>query len=151
MKVFQIMKDEVLIINEDKQYSDTVENFKTDSGLSLNNLNEVIYDNYQECCVVNKEFLQYPNSEFNGYIDNIDTYISAKEKREYVPPKELTPEEQQEQARKELDNIYNEKFKTKDNEIVNAVVILQDQTYADQLRGERAALTQEYIQKRGAL
>lgn len=151
MKVFQIIKGEVLIINGDKQYADTIENFKLDSGINLENINEVIYDNYQECCVVNKEFREYPNSEFNGYIDNIDTYISAKEKREYVPPKEPTREEQQEQARKELDNIYNEKFKTKDNEIVNAVVILQDQTYADQLRREREALTQEYIEKRSAL
>ena len=47
MRVFQIQKNEVLIINGDKQYSDTVENFKLDSGLSLDNINEVIYDNYQ--------------------------------------------------------------------------------------------------------
>lgn len=93
MKVFQIMKDEVLIINEDKQYSDTVENFKTDSGLSLNNLNEVIYDNYQECCVINKEFKEYPNTIFEGYINNVDIYIKAKEKREYIPLKEPTLEE----------------------------------------------------------
>ena len=93
MKVFQIMKGEVLIINADKQYADTVENFKLDSGLSLNDLNEVIYDNYQECCVVNKEFLEYPNADFDGYINNIDTYIAAKTEREYVPPKEPTAEE----------------------------------------------------------
>ena len=54
MRVFQIQKNEVLIINNNKQYSDTVENFKLDSGLSLDNINEVIYDNYQECCVINK-------------------------------------------------------------------------------------------------
>lgn len=93
MKVFQIMKGEVLIINSDKQYTDTIENFKIDSGLFLNNLNEIIYDNYQECCVVNKEFLQYPNADFENYIDNIDIYIKAKEKREYVPPVEPTEEE----------------------------------------------------------
>ena len=33
MRVFQIQKGEILIINGDKQYSDTVENFKLDSGL----------------------------------------------------------------------------------------------------------------------
>lgn len=63
MKVFQITKGEVLIINGDKQYTDTVENFKIDSGLTLENLNEVIYDSYQECCVVNKEFQNYPDSD----------------------------------------------------------------------------------------
>ena len=93
MRVFQIQKDNVLIINGDKQYSDTVENFKLDSKLSLNNLTEVIYDNYQECCVINKEFKEYPNANFDNYIDNVDTYIKAKEKREYVPPEEPTEEE----------------------------------------------------------
>ena len=71
MRVFQIQKDEVLIINDDKQYTDTIENFKLDSGLSLDNINEVIYDNYQECCVVNKEFKEYPNVDFEGYIESI--------------------------------------------------------------------------------
>jgi endo-alpha-1,4-polygalactosaminidase (GH114 family) len=93
MRVFQIQKGEVLIINDDKQYTDTIENFKLDSGLSLDNINEVIYDNYQECSVINKEFKDYPNTEFEGYIDNVDTYIKAKEKREYVPPEEPTEEE----------------------------------------------------------
>ncbi len=93
MRVFQIQKGEILIINGDKQYSDTVENFKLDSELTLKDLNEVIYDNYQECCVINKEFKEYPNANFDNYIDNVDTYIKAKEKREYVPPEEPTEEE----------------------------------------------------------
>ena len=97
MKVFQIMKGEVLIINGDKQYTDTVENFKIDSGLTLENLNEVIYDSYQECCVVNKEFQNYPDSDFEGYIFKIDDYIAAKERREYVPPAEPTAEEKLQQ------------------------------------------------------
>lgn len=93
MRVFQIQKGEVLIINDDKQYTDTIENFKLDSGLSLDNTNEVIYDNYQECCVVNKEFKEYPNVDFEGYINNVDIYVKAKASREYVPPKEPTEEE----------------------------------------------------------
>ncbi|HJG03646.1 MAG TPA: hypothetical protein K8V99_03540 [Megamonas funiformis] len=93
MRVFQIQKGEVLIINDDKQYTDTIENFKLDSGLSLDNTNEVIYDNYQECCVVNKEFKEYPNVDFESYIDNVDIYVKAKASREYVPPKEPTEEE----------------------------------------------------------
>ena len=56
-------------------------------------MNEVIYDNYQECCVINKEFKEYPNVDFEGYIDNVDIYIKAKSEREYVPPKEPTEEE----------------------------------------------------------
>ncbi|WP_304066072.1 carbohydrate-binding protein [Megamonas hypermegale] len=101
MKVFQIMKGEVLIINADKQYTDTVENFKLDSGLTLENLNEVIYDSYQECCVVNKEFLEYPNADFDGYIASVDKYIAAKVEREYVPLAEPTPEEKLQQQANE--------------------------------------------------
>lgn len=69
------------------------------------------------------------------------------EKPEYVP----TAEELQEQARAKLDAEYASKFSDKDSEIINAVIIMQDNEYAEQLRQERTALTQEYITKRGAL
>ena len=106
MRVFQIQKNEILIINDDKQYTDTIENFKLDSGLSLDNINEVIYDNYQECCVVNKEFKEYPNSMFENYINNIQIYLSAKEKREYVPPKEPTLDELKEAKLNEAGEVF---------------------------------------------
>lgn len=93
MRVFQIQKDNVLIINDDKQYSDTVENFKLDSKLTLDGFSEIVYDDNQECCVINKNFKEYPNSMFENYINNIQIYLSAKEKREYVPPKEPTLDE----------------------------------------------------------
>ncbi len=126
MRVFQIQKGEILIINGDKQYSDTVENFKLDSGLSLDNINEVIYDNYQECSVINKEFKDYPNTEFEGYIDNVDIYIKAKSEREYVPPKEPTEEEK-------LLNKINEIMAANDEQIADIkdamlVAVLTDDT-----------------------
>ena len=43
--------------------------------------------------MVNKEFKEYPNVDFESYINNIDIYIKAKVEREYVPPKEPTEEE----------------------------------------------------------
>lgn len=86
MRVFQIQKKIVLIINNEKQYTDTIENFKLDSNINLDNIKDVIYDDYQELCVINKEFKIYPNTNFDSYIDNIDVYIKSKEKREYVPP-----------------------------------------------------------------
>lgn len=136
MRVFQIQKGEILIINGNKQYSDTVENFKLDSNLTLENLNEVIYDNYQECCVVNKEFLKYPNANFEGYIDNIDTYIKAKAEREYVPPEEPTEEEK-------LLNKINEIMVANDEQIADIkdamlVAVLTDDTEL------QAELKQEY-------
>ena len=142
MRVFQIQKNEVLIINGDKQYSDTVENFKLDSGLSLDNINEVIYDNYQECSVINKEFKDYPNTEFEGYIDNVDTYIKAKEKREYVPPEEPTEEE------KALAKI-NEIMAANDEQIADIkdamlVAVLTDDTeLQEELKQEYAAVIED--------
>lgn len=110
MKVFQINKGEVLIINNDaKIYKDTIENFKLDSGLDIDDITQVIYDNYQECCVVNKEFLEYPNSNFDNYINNIQNYLSAKEKREYTPPKEQTLDELKEAKLNEAGEVFVKK------------------------------------------
>lgn len=136
MRVFQIMKGEVLIINNDKQYTDTVENFKLDSGLILKDLNEVIYDNHQECCVINKELKEYPNNNFDGYIDNIDIYIKAKAEREYVPPVEPTEEEK---ALAKIDEIMTEND-TQIADIKDAmlVAVLTDDTEL------QAELKQEY-------
>lgn len=142
MRVFQIQKGEILIINADKQYSDTVENFKLDSELTLKDLNEVIYDNYQECCVVNKEFKEYPNANFDNYIDNVDTYIKAKEKREYVPPEEPTEEE------KALAKI-NEIMAANDEQIADIkdamlVAVLTDDTELQaELKQEYAAVIED--------
>lgn len=142
MRVFQIQKDEVLIINGDKQYSDTVENFKLDSELTLKDLNEVIYDNYQECSVINKEFKDYPNTEFEGYIDNIDIYIKAKAEREYVPPVEPTEEE------KALAKI-NEIMAANDEQIADIkdamlVAVLTDDTeLQEELKQEYAAVIED--------
>lgn len=142
MKVFQIMKGEVLIINGDKQYADTIENFKLDSGLTLENLNEVIYDNYQECCVINKEFLDYPDSDFDGCIFKIDDYIKAKEKREYVPPKEPTEEEK---ALAKIDEIMAEN-NTQIADIKDAMlvaVLTNDTELQEELKQEYASVIED--------
>ena len=110
MKCFQIMNNEVLVINDKKQYADTPENFITDGG-SLGVITAymqgekaqavevapetVIYDDLQKCCVINDVWYQYPNDALESYIAALDTYIAAKEAREYVPP---TFEELKQQA-----------------------------------------------------
>ena len=142
MKVFQIQKNEVLIVHNNKKYADTVENFKLDSRLLLNDLTEVIYDNHQECCVINKEFKEYPNANFDNYIDNVDTYIKAKEKREYVPPEEPTEEE------KALAKI-NEIMATNDEQIADikdamlVAVITDDTKLQAELKQEYAAVIED--------
>lgn len=110
MKCFQIMNNEVLIINDKKQYADTPENFVTDGGslaaITAYTLEEdsqavevtpetVIYDDLQKCCVINDVWYKYPNEALEAYIAALDTYIAAKDAREYVPP---TFEELKQQA-----------------------------------------------------
>jgi len=142
MRVFQIQKGEILIINGDKQYSDTVENFKLDSELTLKDLNEVIYDNYQECCVVNKEFKEYPNANFDNYIDNVDIYIKAKEKREYVPPEEPTEEEKALAKINEIMAANNEQISDiKDAMLV--AVLTNDTELQAELKQEYAAVIED--------
>ena len=90
--------------------------------------------------------------DYNKLIGNSDKEYIYKngqivEKPEYVP----TAEELQEQERTKLDTEYAKLFSDKDNEIIKAVVVAQNEEYAEQLRQERTALTQEYLTKRGAL
>lgn len=98
MKCFQILNGEVLIINEEKMYKDSPDNFIADGG-SLQTgkvtLCEVIYDDQQSHAVVNGYFCDKPISDIEDKIPAIDAYIAAKASREYVPP---TLEELREQA-----------------------------------------------------
>nr|DAO21612.1 MAG TPA: hypothetical protein [Caudoviricetes sp.] len=113
MKCFQIEKNKVLIIDGDKQYVDTVENFKKDSGIVFLPV-RVWYNNEQPTVVIKmdekkeEEWKAYPITEYDSYIETIDEYIAAKEKREYIPP---TMEELKEQA---LTYQYREYVKKRD-------------------------------------
>ena len=49
----------------------------------------------QKCCVINDVWYKYPNEVLEAYIAALDTYIAAKDAREYVPP---TFEEVKQQA-----------------------------------------------------
>lgn len=114
-------------------------------------LNLVSNFNYQD--VINDGGIWFNENDYNKLIGNIDgkEYIYKDgqiiEKPAYVP----TAEEIQEQERAKLDAKYAKLFANKDNEIINTVVLMQDDEYAEQLRQERTALTQEYLTKRGAL
>lgn len=100
----------------------------------------------------NDGFIEINIDDYNKLIGNADKEYIYKdgqivEKPVYVP----TAEEIQEQERAKLDAEYAKLFANKDNEIINAVVLMQDDEYAEQLRQERTALTQEYLTKRSAL
>lgn len=85
MRVFQILDNDVLIIKDNEQYSDTAEHFKADSGLADLPI-KVIYDDTQKQCLVDDNYEEYPNANYDSYIDNVTAYIEAKASREYVPP-----------------------------------------------------------------
>lgn len=69
---------------------------------------------------------------------------------DYTNPPQPTAEEMQAQALAELDSEYQAKFDDLDGQIVKAVA-LKNETMQDELIAERAALVDEYTQKRGEL
>lgn len=102
--------------------------------------------------VIDNGGVWFGTDDYNKLVGNADKEYIYKdgqivEKPAYVP----TAEEIQEQERAKLDAEYAKLFANKDNEIINAVVLMQDNEYAEQLRQERTELMQEYATKRSAL
>jgi hypothetical protein len=89
MKCFQFLNNEILVINGDKMYKDSPDNFILDGG-SLQadkvTLIEVIYDDQQSHAIINGDFCDKPIAAIVDKINEIDTYISAKATREYIHP-----------------------------------------------------------------
>lgn len=98
MKCFQVLNDDVLIIDGQKEYHEPIEKFLLDGGTlgaikvthegvtEVVEPKKVIYDDNQCCCVVNDVFYDYPNDDIDGYIALIDAFIKSKADREYVAP-----------------------------------------------------------------
>lgn len=107
MSVFQILKNDVLIIDGDRTYSDTVDNFLLDAG-AVSVPESVVYDDDQECCVVDGDFLSYPNGTYSGYCDRIQDLLDAQAKRTYVPPTEPTEEDQKASLKADYDSAVKE-------------------------------------------
>ncbi|WP_337928703.1 hypothetical protein [Acidaminococcus timonensis] len=103
MSVFQIQKNNVLIIDGEKQYSDTVDNFLLDAG-AVSVPGSVVYDDDQECCVVDGDFRDYPSGTYSGYCDHIQDLLDAQAKRTYVPPAEPTEEDQKASLKADYDS-----------------------------------------------
>lgn len=129
MSVFQILKNSVLIIDGDRTYSDTVDNFLLDAG-AVSVPESVVYDDDQECCVVDGDFLSYPNGTYSGYCDRIQDLLDAQAKRTYVPPAEPTEEERQEKQKASLKADYDSAVKELSNSM--AVALLTGDTDAQE-------------------
>lgn len=111
-----------------------------------------LVDGFDYQTVIDNGGVWFNQDDYNKLVGNADKEYIYKdgqivEKPAYVP----TAEEIQEQERAKLDAEYAKLFANKDNEIINAVILMQDDEYAEQLRQERTALTQEYLTKRSAL
>ncbi|CDF05320.1 putative uncharacterized protein [Megasphaera elsdenii CAG:570] len=138
MRVFQILNDEVLIINDKKEYKDSIANFKVDSGVTVELPVKSIYDDLQKLPVIQykdkaEEWKDYPVQELEMYIDSVQTYLDAKEKREYVEP---TAEEKAEAEKAKLASEYE----ANKSEMLNA---LQSATLAGNT-GAVASIQQDY-------
>lgn len=98
MKCFQVLNDDILIIDGQKEYHEDKATFLLDGGTlapikvtrecvtEIVEPKKVIYDDNQCCCVVNDVFYEYPNDDLDGYIALVDAFIKSKADREYVAP-----------------------------------------------------------------
>lgn len=146
---YQIIEPQPIIETKiDKETGEAIEEVIGYTDEEILNL----VDSFDYQTVIDNGGVWFGQNDYNKLVGNTDKeYIYQNgqivEKPEYVP----TAEELQEQERTKLDAEYAKLFSDKDNEIIKAVVVAQDEEYAEQLRQERTALTQEYITKRGAL
>ena len=96
MRLFQILNNQVSIINDNQYYRDTVDNYRLDGGIINKDDSEMlvaVHDSQQDYCEVNGCVLEYPVKFFEDIIDNIDILLAAKEAREYIEHEPPTPEE----------------------------------------------------------
>lgn len=124
MRVFQILNDEVLIINDKKEYTDSVANFKLDSGITADLPIKSIYNDLQKLPVIlyagqPEDWKSYPVQELETYIDSVQTYLDAKVKREYVAP---TEEEKAQAERQQLDNEYSSTKRQLADDLTTAIL-----------------------------
>lgn len=137
--------EEYETIFEDDEQKEVYAGFVDEEILNL-------VDGFDYQTVIDNGGVWFGTDDYNKLVGNADKEYIYKdgqivEKPAYVP----TAEEIQEQERAKLDAEYAELFANKDNEIINAVVLMQDNEYAEQLRQERTELMQEYATKRSAL
>lgn len=102
-----------------------------------------------------KGFVAVSTADYNNLLgNNADNqpYIRQSDGT-FVPKPAYVPTAEETQAAKlsELDNEYAAKLEDNKNSIIVAATVDQDEEYADQLRQERQALQDEYVQKRSEL
>lgn len=106
-----INADEVIIHGgEGQYYTDTRANFETDGGLTKN-FDSADYNRTIGSCWINgKAFQKFPNAEFEDILNNVQTYIDAKESRERL---------------------------VREQEEAERIATMTDEEIADQVRAER--------------
>ena len=102
-----------------------------------------------------KGFVAVSTTDYMNLLGNNadnQTYIRQADGT-YVPKPAYVPTAAETQAAKlsELDNTYAEELEDNKNAIIVAATVDQDEEYAEQLRQERQALQDEYVQKRSEL
>lgn len=112
MQDLLIIRGEHVIIQsgERQNYTDTRANFEKDGGPRLTHKSVDYNRTIGSCWIDGEAFQELPNTEFEAILDNAQTYIDAKERRERV-----------EQEREEAERVAN----------------MTDEEVASQVRAER--------------
>lgn len=107
-----INMNEVIIQSGERQnYTDTRANFEKDGGPRLTHKSVDYNRTIGSCWLDGEAFQEFPNTEFEAILDNVQTYIDAKERRERVEQEReeaervanMTDEEVAEHVRSERD------------------------------------------------
>lgn len=100
MNCFQLINNRILIINNDKEYEDTLQNFEEDYGKCLKTILDItanphliIYDEGQQCYVIDDVWKEYPNQAILAVINDVDKAISVKQAKEDAKKPKKTIEE----------------------------------------------------------
>lgn len=85
--------DTIIQGSDNRNYTDSRENFEKDFGEEFPYKSVDYNRTIGSCCIDGKAFQDYPNTEFEGILDNVQTYIDAKKKREKDAIPDPMPEE----------------------------------------------------------
>lgn len=97
----------VLIINDDRQYTDTLENFELDSSFYYER-KSLIYNDDLGQYVVDGVEKEYPDSSMDMVFNNIDSYLQAQTKRNAPPEPSLNEVKETKIAEMKTERDYRE-------------------------------------------
>lgn len=122
-----INMNEVIIQSGERQnYTDTRANFEKDGGPRLTHKSVDYNRTIGSCWLDGRAFQEFPNTEFEAILDNAQTYIDAKERRERVEQEQAEAERLANMTQEEIEAQALAQAKAERAEAVSKIVVEVD-------------------------